>query len=165
MMRMTVSRLCVMALLMIGLTGCSQSSVKLAPVQGRVTAESEPFAEGLVRFIPKPGSNLNSREATTDSDGNYRIIFFPGQPGLQPGDYTVMFSMYKMPDGSPPPDQSDEQDPKHPTALGAVQYVAPEFEFGKASECEVTVTEEGGAFDFELPELKPQSTGRTVSRK
>lgn len=163
-MRMWNSCLCGgLILLATGVVGCSKSSVKLAPVKGRVTAGSEPFAEGLVRFIPKPGSNLNSREATTDSDGNYRIVFFPGQPGLQPGDYTVMFSLYKMPDGSAPPDQTQEQDPKHPTALGAVQYVAPEFELGKASECAVTVSEEGGTFNFDLPELKPQ--GKPVTTR
>lgn len=153
-------------LLAISLLGCSKSDVKLAPVKGKVTVNgSEPFANGLVRFIPEPGANLNSREATTDDQGNYTIEFFPGQPGLQPGEYKVMFSLYQMPDGSLPPDQTQEPDPKHPTALGAVQYVPSEYEFGKASECAVTVPEEGGAFDFDLPELEPQPTGRTVSRK
>ena len=138
--------------------GCGGSSgPKLCRVSGRVTVEGDkPFSAGTVRFIPAPGSNLNSREAITDSQGRYRMEFFPGQPGLQPGDYKVMFSLYQMPDGSPVPDQSKEVDPQHPTQLGAVQMVSPEFEFGKADVCAVTITEGGGEFDFDLPELKPQ---------
>lgn len=140
-------------------SGCGGGAgPKLAPVRGTVTAGDAPFEGGLVRFVPKPGSNLNSREAITDSQGQYKIEFFRGKPGLEPGEYKVMFSLYQMPDGSPAPDQSDEQDPKHPNELGAVQFVAPEFEMGKASVCDVTVPSEGGQFDFELPELKAQPT-------
>lgn len=149
--------------------GCGGGSgPKLAPVSGTVTAGDEPFQGGLVRFVPKPGSNLNSREAITDANGNYKIEFFKGKSGLQPGEYNVMFSLYQMPDGSPAPDQSDEQDPKHPNELGAVQFVAPEFETGKAEVCQVTVAPEGGTFDFELPQLKPQATkvpGRQSNRR
>ncbi|HEY0982419.1 carboxypeptidase-like regulatory domain-containing protein [Schlesneria sp.] len=139
--------------------GCGGSAgPKLAPVSGVVTAGDEPFEGGLVRFVPKPGTNLNSREAVTDAEGKYKIEFFKGKPGLEPGEYKIMFSLYQMPDGSPAPDQSDEQDPKHPNELGAVQFVAPEFETGKAPACEVTVPPEGGQFDFELPPLKAQPT-------
>jgi len=146
------------ALMVLCASGCGggADAPQLAPVKGRVTVDgSEPFQEGLIRFIPAPGANLNSREAYTDADGNYTIVFSPGNPGLQPGEYKVMFSLYKMPDGTDPPDQTQEADPKHPSQLGAVQLVPPEFELGKAADCAVTVPEEGGTFDFDLPELKP----------
>lgn len=150
-------RSCWMACLVF-VAGCGGSDVpKLAPVTGKVLAGGEPLQGGLVRFIPAPGSNLNSRETVTDSQGRYKIEFSQGNPGLQPGEYKVMFSRYQMPDGSPVPDQSREQDPKHPTALGAVQMISPEFEFGKAPECAVVVTDKANKFDFELPELKAQT--------
>lgn len=146
--------------------GGGASGPKLAPVTGKVTVGgSAPFKAGLVRFIPAPGANLNSREATTDAEGNYKIEFFPGQPGLQPGAYTVMFSLYQMPDGSTPPDQTKSVDPKHPTDLGAAQMVPPQFETGKDPKCAVTVDEKGGKFDFDLPELKAQSTGKKTAKR
>ena len=154
------ARYCWMPLIALAIGCGGASGTKLSPVSGKVTVGgSAPFKAGLVRFIPAPASGLNSREATTDAQGHYKVEFFPGQPGLQPGSYSVMFSLYQMPDGSPVPDQSREVDPKHPTALGAVQMVPPEFELGKAAACAVTITEKGGTFNFDLPELKPQSTG------
>lgn len=150
---------CATALLVMFISGCSGTDgPTLVPVFGTVTVKgSEPFAEGLVRFIPAPNSGLNSREATTDSEGNYTIMFQSDKPGLQPGSYKVMFSMYKMPDGSEVPDQTGDPDPKHPTALGAVQYVPVEYEFGRAPECAVTVSAETSKFDFDLPALEPQT--------
>jgi hypothetical protein len=108
----------------------------------------------MVRFIPKPGQNINMREARTDETGKYSIMFNPKQPGLEPGEYTVMFSLWRMPDGSPVPDQGETSYPKEPRELGAVQWVAPEFATGTSEVCAVTVTDAGGEFDFELPELK-----------
>ena len=75
------------------------------------------------------------------------------QPGLQPGEYKVLLSLYKMPDGSAPPDQTGKEYMKHPIDLGAVETVPQEFAMGTAPECKVTVTESGGTFDFDLPEL------------
>lgn len=169
-MNMSIAKMslrCSFVLLTLFASGCEKSGPKLAPVKGKVTVSgSEPFAGGLVRFIPAPGSkNLNSREAVTDSKGNYTIMFFPGRRGLQPGNYKVMFSLYQMPDGSPVPDQSLEADPKHPAQLGAVQLVPTEYELGKADECSVTVDEEGGTFDFDIPQLNSPSEANRVGRR
>lgn len=137
------------------LSGCGgQAGPKTAAVAGKVTAGGEPFKEGLVRFIPKPGQNLNSREATTDANGNYKIMFNNKQPGLEPGEYVVMFSLWQLPDGNPLPEQPDPDFPKAPHQLGGVQWVAPEFATGAAPQCAITVTDSANTFDFELPELK-----------
>lgn len=156
--------------LLISLVGCGEGKFQTSHVSGKVTVKgSEPFVGGLVRFIPPQGSNRNSREATTDSQGNYTVKFNESASGLEPGEYKVMFSLYKMPDGSEVPDQKGEPDPKHPTQLGAVQYVPVEYERGNASDCQIVVeSATRNVFDFDLPELAPQKPSpakRTRSRK
>ena len=149
---------CGLAVMVLFAVGCSGAGgPKLAPVKGKVTVGgTEPYKKGLVRFLPKPGTKLNSREAVTDDNGNYTILFNAKQPGLEPGAYTVMFSLYQMPDGGPMEDQMGEPYPKEPKDLGAVQFVPPEFAMGTSEECSVTISDKGGAFDFDIPELKAQ---------
>lgn len=144
--------------------GCGGGPVPpLAPVKGKVTVgQAEPFKKGLVRFIPKPGTNLNSREAVTDEDGNYRIEFSGSHSGLEPGDYLVSFSLYQMPNGDPVPDQSGESYPKSPKDLGAVEFVPKEYT-GLSDKNATTVPPEGGTFDFDIPELAPQGKAKGKS--
>lgn len=145
------------ALTLILTMGCgSGSSVKLAPVKGKVTVGgSEPFKNGLVRFVPAPGTNLNSREAITDNDGNFVIYFSGSQGGLQPGDYNVVFSLIKLPNGDPLPDQTGEAYPKDPGELGGAQFVPPDYGL-TSTKNPVTVSDTGDTFEFDIPELKPQ---------
>ncbi len=143
--------------------GCGGGDVpKLASVKGKVTiGGSEPFKNGLVRFIPVD-PKLNMREAVTDGNGNYVIKFNSANAGLQPGDYKVTFSLFQLPNGEPLP----EQEPgapvmKSPQELGGVEFVPPDF--ATPSDKNLTsVSEEGGMFDFDIPELKaqPKKTGR-----
>ncbi len=144
-------------LLILTALGCSgDAGPKLAPVKGKVTAGgSSPFKNGLVRFVPKD-TKLNMREATTDAQGNYVIQFNNSRSGLQPGAYTVHFSLFQMPDGSSLPDQSKSPDPRSPAELGAVEWVPADYATGKAEKCSVTVSDKGGEFNFDLPELKAQ---------
>lgn len=156
---LSIFKWCFTGCLCAAVFGCGGASgPKTVPVSGTVTAGGEPFRQGLVRFIPKPGQNINSREATTDEEGNYTIMFNANQPGLEPGDYTAMFTMMRMPEGGPLPDQTEEEYPKSPAQLGGVEWVAKEFVLGKAPECAVKVSDPGGTFDFELPELKAAGT-------
>lgn len=137
--------------------GCGGGSkIKLAPVKGKVTVGgSGPFKKGLVRFVPKPGTNLNSREAITDDEGNFVIYFSGSQAGMEPGDYNVGFSLIQLPNGNPLPDQTGEAFPKEPGELGGAQFVPPEFGLASTKNS-TTVTEEGGNFEFDIPQLKPQ---------
>lgn len=129
---------------------------KLATVKGRVTVGgSEPFPQGIVKFFPKPNTNLNMREAITDDNGNYVMKFSSNQRGLEPGDYLVSFSLYKQEDGSPLPDQTGETAPKPPSELG-VQFVPPEYNVALSDKNPTTVTDAGGEFNFDIPELKAQ---------
>lgn len=142
-------------LLALAACGCGRATgPKTAPVSGKVMAGGEPFKQGRVRFIPDAGQNINMREAVTDDDGSYKIMFSPQQPGLEPGKYTVMFSKWQMPDGSPPPDQGETAYPKEPRELGAVEWVAKDFATGTNEKCKVTIDDKGGTFDFDIGELK-----------
>jgi hypothetical protein len=156
----------VAACLIFGLAGCGGSGVKTASVRGKVTVgNSAPFKKGIVRFFPKPDSNVSGREAVTDDNGNYVMMFSGNQAGLQPGDYLVSFSLYQMPDGSPVPDQTGEANPKTPSQLGAVEFVPPEYSNVMSDKNPVTVPPGGGTFNFDIPELKAQSSGKPGGRK
>jgi hypothetical protein len=139
------------ALLLVFSLGCGDSSgPQLAPVTGRVTVGgSDPFQKGVIRFIPKD-QKLNVREATTDDDGNYVIMFNANRRGLQPGDYEVGFSLMQLEDGSPLP-----EDVTDPVEAGAVEFVPREYGIGSTMN-PTTVPETGGTFDFDIPEIKPQ---------
>ncbi len=138
--------------------GCGgEAGPKLAPVKGKVTVGgSAPFKNGIIRFVPKD-MKLNVREAVTDAQGKYVVIFNPPRAGLEPGAYTVQFSLFQMPDGQPLPDQSKSQDWRSPRELGGVEWVPPDYATGKAEKCSVTVSDKGGEFNFDLPELKAPS--------
>lgn len=131
-------------------TGCGGTTgPELAPVKGKVTVGgSEPFKNGIIRFLPKEPS-LNMREAITDDQGRYVIRFNASRSGLQPGDYSVSFSLLQQEDGSPLP--KDDSKPRE--ELGGVEFVPRDYYFGSTKNL-TTVPEEGGTFDFDLPELK-----------
>jgi hypothetical protein len=139
--------------------GCGGGSAtpKLAPVSGKVTVGgSEPFKKGLVRFVPKEvNSGLNMREATTDDHGNFVIMFNARTRGLEPGDYQVSFSLIQNEDGTPlsKPVGEDSE---------GVEFVPRDYCFGSTKN-PITVPETGGTFDFDIPELKPQPKGKTMT--
>ncbi len=148
------------SLLTLAALGCGGSTgPKTVPVSGKVTVNgSEPFKGGMVRFLPKEGSKLSSREAKTDDNGDFEVMFTQRQRGLEPGEYTVMFSLWQTPDGAPLPDQTGEAYPKEPAELGGVQWVPTDYVSGKAAACTVTISDQGEKLEFDLPELKPQKS-------
>lgn len=137
--------------------GGAANEVKVVPVKGKVTVKgSDPFEKGLVVFTPKTaGKNLGG-SATTDEQGNFVLKHATGKPGIEPGEYHVFFSQFRMPDGAALPDQSGEREPKTPQELGGVQWVPLEYATMQSTKTPVTVEAKGGSFDFDLPELKAQ---------
>lgn len=137
-------------MLTLGCGGGGGDGPTLVPVSGKVTVDgSEPFKKGVIRFIPTDPA-LNVREATTDDQGNYVIMFNARKRGLQPGDYNVGFSLLQLPDGSPTPQGED------PEEAGAVEFVPREYGIGSTKNL-TTVPDDGGTFDFDIAgELKPQ---------
>lgn len=137
--------------------GCGTDGPKLVKVTGNVTvAGSEPFQNGLVRFVPTAGTRTTGASAITDDDGNFVLKHTSTRLGIEPGEYTVMLSLFKMPDGSELPDQTDSEEPKTPVELGGVEYVPVEYSRYDSKKFPITVTSDGGSFEFDIPELKPQ---------
>ena len=154
--RVTGQCACVWMMLMV--IGCGGSDgPKLVPVTGTVTVGgSSPFPNGLVRFMPKSGSKVLGGSGITDDDGNFVLKHTSQRPGIEPGEYTVFFSLIQMPDGSPLEDQIGVADPTTPLELGGVEFVPPEYSTVKSTKYPVTVEKTGGTFEFNIPELKPQ---------
>ena len=142
----------------VALIGCGGGDgPKLVPVKGTVTVGgSNPFANGLVRFAPKSGSKVLGGSAITDDDGNFVLLHTSRRSGVEPGEYTVFFSLMQMPDGSPLEDQIGVPDPKTPQELGGVEFVPPEYSTVTSNKYPVTVEATGGTFEFNIPNLKPQ---------
>jgi hypothetical protein len=137
------------------MSGCSQSGPALVPVRGRVTVAGEPFVHGTVRFMPKSTGEHSPQGgfAVTDDEGNYELQFFDNRTGIEPGDYYVSFSLFKMPDGEELPDQTGEEFQKSATELGAVQFVPPEYARPDCQEFETSGPASGGEFEFDIPKL------------
>ena len=147
---------CVVVLL--AAIGCGGTDgPKVVPVKGKITVgKSEPFKKGWVIFSPKPGSKYTGGAAVTDDAGNYVLKHTSQKPGVEPGDYNVSFSLYKMPDGSAiAPDKGNN--PKTPQEMGGVQFVPLDMSTILSTKNPTTVPKTGGTFDFDIPELKAQS--------
>lgn len=138
--------------------GCGQDTggLTLVKVTGQVTTDSEPFANGMVQFIPKQAGKSTGGSAVTDENGYYSLKHTSNRKGIEPGEYNVRFSLLKLPDGSELPDQSEENHPKSPMELGAIEWVPLEYSSMSTTKNSVTVEESGGNFDFEIPKLEPQ---------
>ena len=137
-------------------TGCGpRDGLTLVRVDGTVTTgDSQPFAGGIVRFNPRGKGKLTGGTAVTDDDGAFVIQNQVQRAGLEPGEYGVSFSLYKMPDGSPVPDQDGENEPKSPTELGAIDLVPTEYSRVLSDKNVVKVSKETSNFEFKIPALK-----------
>ncbi len=136
--------------------GGGGDNFKLVPVKGTIkVGGSEPFANGTVVFVPPDGAKYLGGTGVTDAQGNFVIRHIKGKPGIEAGQYTVIFSLYKKPDGTALPDQSKEREQVSPMELGGVQFVPPDYSGLKSTKYPTTVSAAGGSFDFNIPELKP----------
>ncbi len=147
--------------ILLTVAGCSGDTggLKLVTVKGNVTVgDVEPFAKGLVIFTPKQGEKYLGGSAVTDEKGNYVMRHATQRAGIEPGQYDVSFSLFRLPDGSSLPDQSNVREKKSPQELGGVQFVPPEYLTFGSTKNNTVVPAAGGRFDFDIPELKAPSS-------
>ena len=85
----------------------------------------------------------------TDEAGRYELISRSGgeqKTGAVPGKYTVSFSLYLKPDGTPVPPDSNEP----PINLGAKESLPLQYSDSSMTKQTATVTQSDGTFDFKL---------------
>lgn len=115
-----------MGLLLVGLlSGCgghsSEVPEELIPVTGTVKLNGEPKANITVLFNPGKNTTGTGGYGVTDQNGKYTLTHRSNQPGVEPGEYIVTFSMMGLPDGSPIPEGKDAAD------VGAVQLLPEKY--------------------------------------
>jgi hypothetical protein len=64
--------------------------VELVDIQGRVTIAGSPCANTLISFEPVMEEGSRAR-GMTDVDGRYKLRHESGKPGVEPGEYRVVF--------------------------------------------------------------------------
>jgi len=161
MTRLNFLLLCTAGLLVSVLPGCGGGATTevpdLVPVSGTVMLGDKPGAGVYVVFNPitNPEDPTDKTAGTgasdiTDENGKYTLEHRSGQPGIQPGMYSVTFSKIGMPDGSPIPELKDDQTPG---SVGAVQLIPQRYTVIVQTPNglnQVIVKKEGGTFDFKL---------------
>jgi hypothetical protein len=128
--------------LVVGLTGCSSSEVRLTPVAGRVLVKGTPVARGTVSFRPDAAKGNQSKfepGAQIDSDGNYRLKT-SGRDGAPLGWYRVILAC------------AEPIDPKNPYAPPKY-LVNPKYATLETSDLAVEVVEGAPAGKYDLPVL------------
>lgn len=95
-------------LLLLGIVGCSAASAApeedLVSVSGQVLFGDKPAEGVLVNFIPSGTTNNAHRgTAVTDADGQFEMLNYQNKEGMPPGTYVVVFTCWRLPDGSLPP--------------------------------------------------------------
>jgi hypothetical protein len=73
------------------LAGCGGGPT-LGRVEGTVTLDGQPLADAKVEFQPTSGS---PSYATTDAQGDYKLMFAPDQYGAIPGDHVVRITTFQ----------------------------------------------------------------------
>ena len=93
------------------LGGCSESSVKLYPVKGKVLFKDQPAEGAQVVFLPAGEENAQFRgarpAATVSADGSFELRTDPHGVGAPVGDYAVLITWF------PPRDENPNNNPKN----------------------------------------------------
>jgi hypothetical protein len=118
------ARSCVPVLLMgLLLAGCggggkSAPPADLIPVTGTVKVGGKTVPDVLVNLIPTGSTKGQGAWGKVDESGNFKLMHVSQKEGVEPGDYTITFSLFVKPDGTPlPPNTS-------PVESGAVEGIA-----------------------------------------
>jgi len=129
---------------LLGFPGCGDG-IKRVPVQGKLTAKSEPVEGAYVQFIPAGDTQGEGGMGRTDRDGNFSLEGAKGVKGVAPGEYKVRVSRLVLPDGKPLPWGATEAD--NP---GCRESIPPPYSTPE-SPLAATVGESGGAVTVEIP--------------
>jgi hypothetical protein len=135
------------------LSGCLDSvppapKEDLVPVSGTVKVGGTPTEGVLVAFVPSEGTSGQGSSAVTDSAGHYELVHNASKkPGVPVGKYTVTFSKWVMPDGSPAP----KDQPPHRTGAKNLIPTPRGGQGAGAQGSTVDVPAGGTTRDFDLP--------------
>jgi hypothetical protein len=116
----------------------------LTAVSGTITIDGKPASGVSVIFLPQAGTKGDGASGVTDNDGHYVLKHRSGKDGIQPGDYSVIFSKYSMPDGTPV--AGDIQ----PESVGAKQVIPVRYTSPETSQSNGKVTDSASTIDFDL---------------
>jgi hypothetical protein len=141
------------SVLALALPGCSESvppppEENLVPVSGTVKVGGKPAAGVSVSFVPVGSTSGHGSFAVTDSQGFFELLHHQSQElGVPKGNYTVRFSKFLKPDGTPVPEGES------PYMAGGFQSIPGKWsDPGQAGEHnKVTVPSGGKEFDFDIP--------------
>ena len=102
-----------LAVVLSGCGGVSDSRPPVMPVKGTVLLDGKPLSGAMISFIPIGETRGAGGGARTDTAGRYELTSAHGDKGAPLGQYKVIVSKSVMPDGSdyhvesmPPPIQS-----------------------------------------------------------
>jgi hypothetical protein len=94
------------------LSGCGSegdySSLNLIPVKGKVTLDGSPLAGAQVAFH---GTDGHTPMGTTDSAGQYELMYDSTQPGCTPGNKVVRITQGRSDEGADSEGTTDEGAP------------------------------------------------------
>jgi hypothetical protein len=135
-----------LAFLIVTLAGCGESSGRpsLVPVSGTVSLDDKPLSGAVVTFIPAGSTPGGMVTARTGQDGQYTLKSRNGS-GAPPGEYRVVISKRKMPDGSDVP----ADDPTPPIQSPARETL-PLYSDQNNPTLGATVPPDGGTIHFPL---------------
>jgi hypothetical protein len=85
--------------LLVAVTGCGPSTPDLGQVQGVLTMEGEPVANGSIEFVPVGGGRPSL--ALTDEQGKFTAYYLPNVPGAQLGEHRIRFEIARGKPGDP----------------------------------------------------------------
>ncbi len=141
---LALSCLLLQAFLLAGCQGQQAALPELYPATGTVKLDDKPVAGVMVRFIPQQGTPGDGAFAQTDSAGQFQLMHRSGEPGIEPGQYTVVFSKFLMPDGTTV--SPDVQ----PESVGARQVIPMKHTQPTTSVTQATINNGPNSFDFSL---------------
>jgi hypothetical protein len=114
------------------LAGCSDSSMSVAPVSGKITLDGEPLKRASVVFMPKGGGRPS--HGVTDEQGRYVLEYSLEELGAQVGTCAVRISTAA---------ESDDSSEKSSKQMVPKKYLQEPF-------MEVQVASKSNTIDIDL---------------
>jgi hypothetical protein len=139
-----------MLLAAVAASGCSSERdpnlPDLVPVSGTITLDGTPLSNTTISFMPAPGTPGTVAAGATTPDGKYTLKSMHSGAGAAVGQYRVIISKLKRPDGSDFPLDS----PEGPIDAGADESLPPRYSDPEKTTLTANVPAGGGIIDFPL---------------
>ncbi|MFK7777647.1 MAG: carboxypeptidase-like regulatory domain-containing protein [Gimesia sp.] len=106
----------------VSLTACGgggSDTPDLGQVTGKITLDGAPLSDASVTFMPE---NVRSSAATTDSEGNYELIYIRDEKGASIGKHKVVVSKLKDEKETIPKQYSGETELSADVKAGANEF-------------------------------------------